>query len=101
MIYGFMWKKIFVPGNGDRGEGGGGWRPSLSISCDHVPLRCLYLIMVSTYSRVTIIRTAVIDYQIKITLISILILKTFDSIQKLKRLSSQSSLQAFKEYICI
>ena len=23
MIYGFMWKKIFVPGNGDRGEGGG------------------------------------------------------------------------------
>ena len=32
---------------------------------------------------------------------SILILKANDSTQKSKRLSSQSSLQAFKMYICI
>ena len=36
-----------------------------------------------------------------IMFISILILKAIDSIEKSKRFSSQSSLQAFKRYICI
>ena len=34
-------------------------------------------------------------------LISILILKANDATQKSKKFSSQSSLQAFKEYICM
>ena len=58
-------------------------------------LNCLCLIKICTYSHVTIILMAVINSQIKVTLISILILKAIDSAKKAKRLSSQSSLQAF------
>ena len=42
---------------------------------------------------------AAVDYQNKVMLISILILKVMDSALKSKRFSSQSNLQAFKKYI--
>ena len=64
-------------------------------------LNCLCLIKICAYSHVSIIQIAVIDYQIEVTLMSIFILKATDSTQKSKRSSSQPSLQAFKEYICI
>ena len=44
-------------------------------------------------------QTAVVDYQNKVTLISILILKAIDCTKKSKRFTSQPSLQAFKRYI--
>ena len=44
-----------------------------------LPFDCLCLIKICAYFHVTIIPTAVIDYQIEITLISILILKAIDS----------------------
>ena len=44
---------------------------------------------------------AVVDYWIEVTLISILILKAFESTYKSNRSSSQSCLQAFKGYISI
>ena len=67
------------------------------------PFNCLCLIKIRAYSHDIIIQTAVIDISIKVMLIilsilitlSILILKGIDSIQKPKRFSSQSSLQAF------
>ena len=44
----------------------------------------------SAYFHVTIKQTAVVDYQIEVTFISILILKAIDSTLKSKRFSSQS-----------
>ena len=49
--------------------------------------------MLLLYRRVSLI------IKIEVTLISILILKAIDSTLKLKKFSSQSSLQAFKGYI--
>ena len=46
---------------------------------------CLYFIKICAYSYVTVIPTAVIDYQINVTLISILIMKAIDSSEKLKK----------------
>ena len=47
----------------------------------------------------TVKQTAAIDYQNKVKLWSILILKAVQSTKKQKRLTSQSSLQTFKRYI--
>ena len=60
---------------------------------------CLCLIKICAYSHVTIKQRAVVDFEVMF--ISVSILKASDSTEKWKRFSSQSSLQAFKRYICI
>ena len=49
----------------------------------------MHLIKICAYSHVTIKQTAVVDYQIEVTFISMLILKAIDSTEKSKRFSSQ------------
>ena len=70
-----------------------------TFDCTFLITNCLCLIKICAYSHVIIKQTAVIDYQIQVTFISILILEAIDSTQKLKRIFSVQFRSIQKVYL--
>ena len=67
---------------------------------------CFYDIIARVWSRCDYVhvitkQTAAFNYQIEVMFKGISTLKAIDSTEKSKKFPSQSSLQAFKEHICI